>query len=73
MVLYKVPCRFCAREKIMNLTDEQYEALGRFNSGEGHIQDLLPELSAEDREMFISGMCPDCWDKTFSSGEDDDV
>jgi hypothetical protein len=29
------------------------------------IQDAMPELSADLREMFISGTCPKCWDDMF--------
>ena len=30
-----------------------------------HIQNAAPELSAEEREMLISGTCPNCWNKMF--------
>ena len=29
------------------------------------IQNALPELSADQREMMISGTCGDCWDKMY--------
>jgi len=29
------------------------------------IQDALPMLSANEREILISGICPDCWEKMF--------
>ena len=28
-------------------------------------QDAFPYLSANEREMLISGICPTCWDKMF--------
>jgi hypothetical protein len=31
----------------------------------GNIQDEMPSLPAEIREVFISGVCPVCWDETF--------
>jgi hypothetical protein len=31
----------------------------------GNIQDEMPSLPAEIREVFISGVCPECWDETF--------
>jgi len=64
-MLYKVPCRFCGKEKVIEMTYDQYDRLGKFNNGEGQIQDLLPDLPKEIREMFISGMCPECWKKLF--------
>ncbi len=30
------------------------------------VQDVFPELSADDRELFfISHICGDCWDEIF--------
>lgn len=29
------------------------------------IQNALPELSADERELMISGTCGDCWDEMF--------
>lgn len=37
----------------------------RWASGQAHIQDALPGLSAAERELLISGICPVCWDKLF--------
>lgn len=30
------------------------------------VQDAFPYLSADEREMLISGICPDCWENLFS-------
>lgn len=62
---YRVTCKFCGKEKAVPMNDDQYERLGKFNRGEGHIQDLLPDVEPKWREMFISGMCPECWKKLF--------
>jgi len=69
-ISYNANCKFCNKNVVIKLTSEQYKNLGKYNRGEGNIQDLLPDLSEDDREMFVSGMCPECWDKTFSGGED---
>ena len=29
------------------------------------VQDAFPYLSADEREMLISGICPDCWENMF--------
>lgn len=29
------------------------------------IQDALPSLSDDERELLLSGICPVCWDKLF--------
>lgn len=36
------------------------------------IQEALPMLSNDERELLISGICPSCWEETFSSNEDED-
>jgi hypothetical protein len=55
------PCTF---------TGEEYSCLVpaaglvRFLNGE-HVQDALPEVSADDREFLISGISPNGWKKMF--------
>lgn len=36
------------------------------------VQDAFPYLSADEREMLISGICPDCWERTFGDDEDEE-
>lgn len=45
------------------------DGFARWQGGE-FIQDALPELSCDERETLISGICPDCWVEIF--GEDDE-
>lgn len=35
-------------------------------------QNAFPYLSSDEREMLISGTCPDCWSKMFSEEEDEE-
>jgi hypothetical protein len=41
------------------------DGLARWHSG-ALIQEALPELSADDRELLISGTHPLCWDDLTS-------
>ncbi len=34
------------------------------------VQDAFPYLTANEREMFISGICPDCWARMFGGDEE---
>lgn len=61
-------CPICGSEKTFVVTDEQYDM---YISGDYHIQDIFPDLSAADRERFITGMCGQCWDDMFKDEEDD--
>lgn len=36
------------------------------------VQNAFPYLSADEREMLISGICPTCWKKTFGDSDDEE-
>jgi hypothetical protein len=36
-----------------------------------HIQDILSDHSPDERELFISGTCPECWDIMFKEKDDE--
>ena len=59
-----VPCSFCNAKYAIKMTAAQFNELQ--SPHRRHIQDIIPELAPEMRELFISGMCPKCWDKLFS-------
>ena len=41
----------------------------RWQAGE-LIQDALPELTPDEREILISGICNDCWKEMFGENEE---
>jgi len=54
-------CPMCGETHLITVPIEGY---ARWQNG-ACIQDAMPELSADDREMLISGICPRCWDDMF--------
>ncbi len=44
-------------------------SLSKWMVGREPIQNAMPELTADQREFLISGICGTCFDKMF--GEDD--
>lgn len=60
-------CAGCGTSAVFVVTEEQFQ---RLENGE-HIQFVLPHFSDDDREMLISGTCPNCWDEMFPELEDD--
>jgi hypothetical protein len=38
--------------------------------GKGHVQDLFPYLSADQREFIMSGITPEEWNKAFGKLEE---
>lgn len=56
-------CPLCKKEQSIIIPMSDYIT---YLQGEKNVQDIFPELSADDREFFfISGICPDCWDGIF--------
>ena len=58
-------CPFCGRQKEVELTVDQFT---RWRAG-ASIQLVAPELSDNDREALISGICDTCWNNMFGEEE----
>jgi redox-regulated HSP33 family molecular chaperone len=58
---YEVKCQFCKKVYIIKARPEQIEA---WKAG-ALIQNVMPYLSDNDRELLISGTCEPCFDKLF--------
>jgi len=54
-------CPFCGKAHEILVNEDDY-----LDWQDGKMaQDAFPYLSANDREMLISGICPKCWDEMF--------
>jgi hypothetical protein len=60
--LLDVACKFCDNIVTMRAIPED---IIEWRQGDELIQDALPYLEADEREILISGMCPKCWLRTF--------
>ena len=59
-------CPFCGRANEIAVNEMDY-----LDWQDGKLaQDAFPYLSASDREMLITGICPDCWDGIFGNEND---
>ena len=54
-------CPFCGNTTVVTVDSKAYQ---RWQNG-ALIQVAMPSLSATDREVLISGMCPTCQTKVF--------
>ena len=58
-------CVICGANHTVTVPDELFNAtmvgLSQWQSGEYLIQDALPFLSDDDREILISGIGAECW------------
>lgn len=61
MTVVDVVCPFCGKEYTITVPVKGFQ---EWKNGIS-IQRAMPELSAEDRESLISGICLECWEKTF--------
>ena len=60
-------CPFCGKGHEVEVNDMDYLD---WKDG-ASAQDAFPYLSASERELLISGICPTCWDKTFGDAEEE--
>lgn len=61
-------CPFCGKAHFTEMNEMDY-----LDWQDGAlIQDVMPYLSAQEREHLISGICEDCWNKMFSDMDSED-
>jgi hypothetical protein len=53
-----IECKFCQAFYTVPVDENAYKD---WQNGEGFIQDLMPELSPEERELLLSKTCEECW------------
>lgn len=61
-----IECVLCHEKYLVQVDPDSYY---KWKNGEGFIQDLMPDLSASDRELLISRTCDDCFNQMFNLGE----
>ena len=64
-IVLATECPFCGCENKITVNEADYRS---WRDGE-LAQIAFPYLSADDREMLISGICPTCWDEMFGGEE----
>ena len=64
-------CAICGSSNIVYVVEQDLMEYS-FSRPRRHIQDIFPYLSNEERELFISRTCPECWKKMFGGDEDDE-
>lgn len=64
----KINCALCDYPQYLPVSAEQ---VARWRSSGDYVQVAFPDLSANQREMLVSGTCGVCWDKMFPPEDDD--
>ena len=60
-------CPICHQLQTIEVENNQYN---RWMAGE-NIQIAFPNLTPNQREILISGICPKCWDNIFPDEDED--
>jgi hypothetical protein len=63
----EVSCIHCKKKFTMTLPAEGYRAWTEGNK----IQDTMPKLTLDERELLISKTCGECYDAMFKELEDE--
>ena len=68
MTEFGLTCQFC---KVDHVVMADHMDVANWENG-ALIQDAMPYLSADDRELLISGTCGACFDKMFPPDPEND-
>ena len=66
---FKVSCVSCKKTYTLKVNIEDYFLFDSPNRP--HIQDIFPYLTPAERELLLSGMCEECWNKMFTIEDED--
>ena len=61
------PCLHCNETSTLTVDADAYRS---WKSGV-LIQEAFPDMTADDRELLISGIHPACWDAMFGAEEEE--
>lgn len=64
-----IKCRLCGNLHKVEVAENDFLA---HLKGEKKVQEIFPYLSAEDRELLISGICPKCWNDIIPKEEEEE-
>ena len=62
-ILKEVTCKVCGAKHVIIIPAAGYL---KWAKGQAKIQDALPGLTDDERELLMSGICGKCFDKMFS-------
>ena len=62
-------CPHCHKLQTIDVDDNQYND---WLAGK-NIQRAFPDLTADQREILMSGICPECWEEIFGEEDEEDI
>ena len=64
-------CPFCGKDNRVEVTEREMTGYEKWVRGEGNIQNVMPFLSVEKREILISGTCLKCQSSVFGGNDEE--
>lgn len=61
--MVEVKCKMC--DYVLKVPAKKYALIKH-----QYVQDVFPDLSVDDRELLISGICGKCFDSMFDEDEE---
>lgn len=61
LVVINTTCPQCGKQHYLGMTVNDFRAY----AAERLADEVFPDESADVRELLITGVCPECWDKLF--------
>lgn len=64
---YSIKCNICRQWKVVTVDESEFADWQRGMV----IQRAMPKISADDRELLVSGTCGTCFDKMFPDEDEE--
>ena len=58
LISIKTTCPICNKEHIVNVQEKDWD---NYKNNNELVQNAFPYLTADERELLITGICNDCW------------
>lgn len=65
LIVINTICPECGKQHFLGMTISDFRAY----AAERLADEVFPDESADVRELLITGICPECWDKLFPKDE----
>lgn len=66
LVVLTSTCPECGKQHFLGMTTADFRAY----AAERLADEVFPDEPADVRELLITGVCPECWDKLFPNDEE---
>ena len=63
LVVVTSVCPWCGKASAFEVDKEVWNTGWKAYNAGANIQDAWPTLSPSERELILTGICDDCWDK----------